>query len=388
MLAREKGDIALGYNPDGKGKRAVTVMHPDRATMEELLGQGPSETPAATAPVTPRPFTAEAYNGMPARPCNLKRLRRVRPRDRWEPAMIAGPRVRLDDRQSFQKLKTVLHRRVVEAIDLTQFPARGEHDLRNDLQALAAHVLAADLAGLPPDVGERMVREILDEIDGFGPLEPLFADPTVSDIFVNGPDNVRVERNGLLEATEIRFADEAHLLRLIRRLVEEAGARIDERSPSVDVKLPDGARLTAVIAPLALRGPTLCLRRAVATRCGSRSSCAAAHWLPKCPSSWRPPSAGGSTSVISGGSASGKTTLLNNLARVIPRQQRIVTIEEDGGNLRSPSPTSFRSKRGESPSLRLDRQRHATYSNAPACGPTASCWATPAAAKCSTCSRR
>jgi pilus assembly protein CpaF len=171
--------------------------------------------------------------------------------------MIAGPRMRIDDRNSFQKLKTSLHRRIVDAIDLTRTPALEEGELRDQLHALTAHVCAQETANLPGEIRETLVREIMDEIYGFGPLEPLMADPTVNDILVNGPDSVRVERNGLLEGTDVRFADEGHLLRLIHRLVEHAGRRIDERSPMIDAKLPDGSRMTAIIPPLAARGATL-----------------------------------------------------------------------------------------------------------------------------------
>jgi pilus assembly protein CpaF len=106
-----------------------------------------------------------------------------------------------------------------------------------------------------------MVREILDEIYGFGPLKPLMSDPGISDVLVNGADKVFIERNGVLEQTDISFADDEHLLQLIHRLVGRAGRRIDEVSPMVDAKLPDGSRLNAVIPPLALNGPTLSIRR-------------------------------------------------------------------------------------------------------------------------------
>ena len=177
--------------------------------------------------------------------------------------MIAGPRLRLDDRKSFQRLKTSLHRRIVEAIDPSKTASLEANDFRDQLRALVTHVCSGEPVTLPAETRETMVREIMDEIYGFGPLEPLLADPTVSDILVNGPDNVRIERNGVSESTEIRFADEAHLLRLIHRLVEQAGRRIDERSPIVDARLADGLRMTAVIPPMAVRGPTLSLRRGI-----------------------------------------------------------------------------------------------------------------------------
>jgi pilus assembly protein CpaF len=242
--------------------------------------------------------------------------------------MIAGPRVRIDDRKSFQKLKTSLHRRVVDAIDPSRTDALDEGELRNQLRALITHICAAEPLNLAGETREAMVREILDEIYGFGPLEPLLADPTVSEVLVNGADSVRVERNGLLEGTDVRFADEAHLLRLIHRLVDEAGRRIDERSPIVDARLPDGSRLTAIVPPLAVRGPMLSLRRCPLDSLRFeelvRRGTLAAEMVDFLTAAVR----GRLNILISGGSGAGKTTLLNNLGRAIPRKQRIVTIEE------------------------------------------------------------
>lgn len=242
--------------------------------------------------------------------------------------MIAGPRLRLDDRKSFQKLKTSLHRRIVEAIDLSKTASLEESDFREQLRALAAHLCSGEPVTLPVEIRETMVREIMDEIYGFGPLEQLLADPTVSDILVNGPDSVRIERNGVLEPTEVRFADEAHLLRLIQRLVEQVGRRIDERSPIVDARLPDGLRLTAVIPPMAVRGPTLSLRRGAFDSLRFeelvRRDTLTGEMVDFLVAAVR----GRLNILISGGSGSGKSTLLNNLGRAIPRKQRIVTIEE------------------------------------------------------------
>jgi pilus assembly protein CpaF len=242
--------------------------------------------------------------------------------------MIAGPRLRMDDRKSFQKLKTSLHRRIVEAIDLSKTATLEESELRNQLRALAAHICASEQATVSADVRETMVREILDEIYGFGPLEQLLADPSVSEILVNGPDSVRVERNGVLESTDIRFADESHLLRLIQRLVEQVGRRIDERSPIVDARLPDGVRMTAAIPPMAVRGPTLALRRGALDSLHFdelvRRGTLTGEMVEFLAAAVR----GRLNILISGGSGSGKTTLLNNLGREIPRTQRILTIEE------------------------------------------------------------
>jgi pilus assembly protein CpaF len=242
--------------------------------------------------------------------------------------MIAGPRLRLDDRKSFQKLKTSLHRRIVDAIDPSKTASLEANDFREQLRALVTHVCSGEPVTLPEEMREAMVREIMDEIYGFGPLESLLADPTVSDILINGPDNVRIERNGALESTEVRFADEAHLLRLIHRLVEQAGRRIDERSPTVDARLADGLRMTAVIPPMAVRGPTLSLRRGTLDSLRFEELVRRGTLTGEMVDFLVAAVRGRLNILISGGSNSGKTTLLNNLGRAIPRKQRIVTIEE------------------------------------------------------------
>lgn len=234
----------------------------------------------------------------------------------------------LEDRKSFQKLKTALERRVIEAIDLSRTPELDVSDVRNQVKALATHVCASDSVGLPAEMREPMVREILDEIYGFGPLESLMNDSRVSEIIVNGPDNVSVERDGVLEETDIRFADDTHLRQLIERLVRRAGGRINERSPVVEARLPDGSLLNAVITPFALRGPMLSIRRAGSgslrledlVRRGSLAL-EMAYFLAAAVR-------GRLNILICGAAGAGKTTLLGSLARLVPERERIVTIEE------------------------------------------------------------
>jgi pilus assembly protein CpaF len=236
--------------------------------------------------------------------------------------------MRIDDAKSFQKLKTALERRILEAIDLSRAADLAENELRERVQALVAHVCASEAVGLPDEMQETMVRGILDEIYGFGPLEPLMDDPDVSDIVVNGPDSVSVERDGRLQPTEIRFADEAHLRQLIERLARRAGRKINERSPVVEARLPDGSLFNAVITPMALRGPMLSIRRS-----GSkglrledllRRGALAREMADFLASAVR----GRLSVLISGGAGAGKTTLLRSLARLIPERERIITIEE------------------------------------------------------------
>ena len=233
-----------------------------------------------------------------------------------------------DDSREFQRLKTRLHSRMVDAIDLSKVGELSETELREQLRALAAYLCSLEPVGLSPDQRDVMVREIMDEIYGFGPLEPLMNNPDVTDVLVNGPDSVFIERFGVLEPTDVRFADDTHLLQLIHRLVGRAGRRIDEVSPMVDAKLPDGSRLNAVIPPLALRGPTLSIRKFTReallledmVRLGTLAP-AMAEFLSRVVE-------GRLNMLLSGGTGAGKTTLLNSLSRFIPRTERIVTIEQ------------------------------------------------------------
>ncbi len=242
-------------------------------------------------------------------------------------AESATPAV-MDPRQAFQQLKTRLHRQMVDAIDLSKAGELSEHDLRSQLRALAAHLCSQQAVKLSGEDREVMVREIMDEIYGFGPIEPLMSDLDVSDVLINGPDSVFIERNGRLERTEIRFADDEHLLHFIQRLVSRAGRRIDEVSPMVDAKLPDGSRLNAVIPPLALRGPTVSIRRFKNRAIVLEDMVKMGSLTPEMADFLIASVRGRMNVVVSGGTGAGKTTLLNNLSRFIPESERVVTIEQ------------------------------------------------------------
>jgi len=233
-----------------------------------------------------------------------------------------------DGKKTFQQLKTRLHARMVDAIDLSKAGELPEQELKQQLRALAAHLCSAEELRLQQPDREAMVREIMDEIYGFGPLEPVMNDPAVSDVLVNGPDNVFIERGGKLERTDIRFADETHLLQVIQRLVGRAGRRIDEVSPMVDAKLPDGSRLNAVIPPLALHGPTLSIRRFTRESLTFDDMLRFGSLAPAMADFLQLAVQARLNILISGGTGAGKTTLLNHLGRYIPPSQRVVTIEE------------------------------------------------------------
>lgn len=234
----------------------------------------------------------------------------------------------VDPRQAFQVLKTRIHRQMVDAIDLSKAGQLPERELRAQLRGLASHLCAQQTVNLPVDDRESMVREIMDEIYGFGPIEPLMNDADVSDVLINGPDSVFIERNGLLERTDIRFANDEHLIHFIQRLVGRAGRRIDEVSPMVDAKLPDGSRLNAVIPPLALRGPTVSIRRFKSKGVTFEDMVRTGSLTPEMADFMVACVRGRMNVVVSGGTGAGKTTMLNNISRFIPETERVVTIEQ------------------------------------------------------------
>ncbi len=231
-------------------------------------------------------------------------------------------------RQAFQLLKTRLHERMIDAIDLSKAGTMDETELRDQLRALASHLCSLEEVNLAPQDRDMMVKGIMDEIYGFGPLEPLMNDPEISDVLVNSADRVFVERNGVLEETDISFADDNHLTRLIQRLVGRAGRRIDEVSPLVDAKLPDGSRLNAVIPPLALKGPTLSIRRFRQKALLFEDMVRMGTLAPEMADFLKIAVHGRLNVLISGGTGAGKTTMLNNLSRFIPTSERVITIEQ------------------------------------------------------------
>ncbi|WP_437186187.1 CpaF family protein [Planctomicrobium sp. SH668] len=242
--------------------------------------------------------------------------------------MVAVAEKTVETSAQFQHVKTQLHREMVDAIDMSKAGELGEAEFRRQLESLAAHLVNRSESRVPERDRARMIRELMDEIYGFGPLQPLMDDPDVSDVLVNGYNTVFVERNGLLEKTDIRFADDNHLLRFIQRLVGQAGRRIDEVSPMVDAKLADGSRLHAVIPPLALRGPTLSIRRFKTQIVRIEDMVRTDTLAPEMADFLVAIVRARMNILLSGGTGAGKTTMLNNLSRFIPATERVITIEE------------------------------------------------------------
>lgn len=227
-----------------------------------------------------------------------------------------------------QEMKSRLHKALINRMDLTKLASLTQEQVHAEVLRLAESVLAQEAMPLSLPERERMVNEVQHELFGLGPLEPLLADPTVSDILVNAHGTIYVERRGKLEATNVAFKDDEHLMRVIERIVSSVGRRIDESSPMVDARLKDGSRVNAIIPPLAIDGPVLSIRRFGAEPLRMKSLIEnkaltkdIADMLEMCVSARL-------NVLISGGTGAGKTTLLNALSAYIPENERIVTIED------------------------------------------------------------
>jgi Flp pilus assembly protein, ATPase CpaF len=233
-----------------------------------------------------------------------------------------------DSGQKFQEMKARLHRVLINRMDLTKLATLTPEQANAEVSRLAETVLAQDGLPLSTLERERLVNDVQHELFGLGPLEPLLADHTVSDILVNSHHTIYVERRGRLETTNIAFKDDEHLMRVIERIVSSVGRRIDESSPMVDARLKDGSRVNAIIPPLAIDGPILSIRR-FGSEPLKMSKLIEYKALTKDIAEMLQMCVNARLNVlISGGTGAGKTTLLNALSAYIPETERIVTIED------------------------------------------------------------
>src|ERR1043166_3488823 len=229
---------------------------------------------------------------------------------------------------SFQEMKARLHRTLINRMDLTKLSSLTQEQVHAEVSRLADSVLAQDAMPLSAAERERLVNDVQHELFGLGPLEPLLADPTISDILVNSHDTIYIERRGKIEATNVRFKDDEHLMRVIERIVSSVGRRIDESSPMVDARLQDGSRVNAIIPPLALDGPALSIRRFRTDRIGAQDLVGRESLTQPMLDFLRGVVAARLNVIVSGGTGAGKTTLLNALSSFISDKERIVTIED------------------------------------------------------------
>src|SRR5436309_6143169 len=230
--------------------------------------------------------------------------------------------------KSFEDLKRHIHGKLVEKLDFSRVKDLASDALRKDIRRVIEHLCDTENPLLNRMERERLIDEILDETLGFGPLESLLKDPTISDILVNGPKRVYVERRGKLEKSDVVFRDNDHLLQIIDRIVSKVGRRVDETSPLCDARLPDGSRVHAVIPPIALDGASLSIRRFGTNPLKLEDLLNYKAFTPEMAMLMEACIKARMNVVISGGTGSGKTTLLNTLSSFIPNDERGITIED------------------------------------------------------------
>jgi pilus assembly protein CpaF len=229
---------------------------------------------------------------------------------------------------NFEDLKTLIHGKLVDKLDLSRLGDLEGDTLRREIRLVVEHLCDTENPLLNRSERERLIEEVLDETFGFGPLEILLKDPGVSDIMINGPKNVFVEKGGRLERSPVVFRNNSHLMQILDRIVSKVGRRVDETSPMVDARLPDGSRLNAVIPPLALDGPSLSIRRFGTKAIGLEDLLRFGAFTPEMVMLLEGAIKARLNMIISGGTGSGKTTLLNTLSSFIPHDQRVITIED------------------------------------------------------------
>ncbi len=234
-----------------------------------------------------------------------------------------------------------IHPKIIERRDLAAVQQLSPDELKVRLRVIVEQVVAAERLAISEHERDSIVVAVLDELTGLGPLETLLKDPSISDVLVNGHDKVYVERAGKLVQVEIRFRDDRHLIHTIQRMVAKVGRRIDESSPMVDARLPDGSRVNAIIPPLALDGPVLCIRRFATGPVTPKDLVRNAACSPEMMNYLQQAVRAKCTILIAGGTGAGKTTLLNALSAFIPAGERIITIE-DAAELRLAQPHVIR----------------------------------------------
>ncbi len=233
----------------------------------------------------------------------------------------ASPRV-----HALEELRQKMHQFVIQELGPILYDQRvSETDLRKQVEEQLHRALSQERLALQSTERQALVQSVFDDVLGYGPIDRLLRDPGINEVMVNGPERVYVEHNGKIELTEVRFVDESHLRRIIDKIVSQVGRRVDEATPMVDARLPDGSRVNVVVHPLAIGGPFMTIRRFAAdpfrvedlVDMGTLTA-QTAHFVDGCVR-------GRLNIVVSGGTGTGKTTLLNVLSSFIPTDERIIT---------------------------------------------------------------
>src|SRR6266702_4616967 len=231
-------------------------------------------------------------------------------------------------KRAYQELKRNVHQAIIDRVELEKLQRLSTEQIQHELAQLVERIVEEDNVPINEVERRQLVRDVRDEMLGFGPLEPLLADPTVSDILVNTYKQIYVERRGKLELTDVTFYDDAHLMKVIEKIVSRVGRRVDESNPMVDARLPDGSRVNAIIPPSAIDGPLMSIRRFAVNPLSVKDLIEYQSVTPPMMQLLEALSAAKVNVLISGGTGSGKTTLLNVLSGFIPSDERIVTIED------------------------------------------------------------
>ncbi len=270
---------------------------------------------AAVSPASPEPAPATPPKAAPAESA------------RGQARAHARVENKSDD---YHEIKKRIHDRLIDVLDLSLLDALAPEEMRVEIARVVERILWEDFAQAPLNATERkaLLGEIQDEVLGLGPLEPFIKDPTVNDILVNGARTIYVERKGVLEFTGARFRDDTHLRKIIDRIVSRVGRRVDESSPMVDARLADGSRVNAIIPPLAIDGPSLSIRKFSKDPLELEDLIGFGALPPQIGEVLKGIVHCSLNVLISGGTGSGKTTMLNVLSRFIPEEERIVTIED------------------------------------------------------------
>ena len=280
-------------------------------------------------PLKPAPPAPKAKTEKAAAPLKATAARPAAPAPE-QPAKPEPTKVSKADQEKqeqYYELKARLHRKLVDQLDITRVTGE-ESDLREQVRDLVVALVDQENMLLNFNEKQRLIEEVLDETFGLGPLEALLADPSISDILINGPKTCYVERNGKLELTGIQFRDDEHLMHVIDKIVSAVGRRCDETTPLVDARLKDGSRVNAVIPPLAIDGPSMSIRRFGTDPITWDDYLRFGSIVPQMVDFLRGCVRAHLNILIVGGTGSGKTTLLNNLSSFIPDTERIVTIED------------------------------------------------------------
>ena len=229
---------------------------------------------------------------------------------------------------NLETYKAEIHRALIAKLDLEKLSRVNSTQARQAVSGLVKEIMSEQRVPLNFDEQEKIHADLLDEVFGLGPLEPLLRDPSVSDILINGKDHVFVERGGLLSRVNISFRDDRHLLQIIDRIVSRVGRRVDESSPMVDARLQDGSRVNAIIPPLALDGPSMSIRRFGTGPIGANQLVKLKSISPEMMEVLASAVKARISIVIAGGTGAGKTTFMNILSQFIPNHERLVTIED------------------------------------------------------------